>query len=208
VKVNVYIDGFNLYYGALKGTPYRWLDVQKLIQSMMPSDQIHKIKYFTALVTARPNDPDQPVRQQTYLRALSTIPNLSITYGRFQMRQVRMPLVNPTNGREALVYRTDEKGSDVNLASHLLHDGHKKDYELAVVVSNDSDLAEPIRLVSKELGLPVGLLNPQIKSERQSVDLRKVATFIKTITKKHLQNSLFPDTLSDSNGTFFKPKHW
>jgi hypothetical protein len=49
-KVNVYIDGFNLYYGALKGTPYKWLDLSRLCQTLLPSDTIHEIKYFTARV--------------------------------------------------------------------------------------------------------------------------------------------------------------
>ena len=58
------------------------------------------------------------------------------------------------------VVKTEEKGSDVNLATHLLYDGFKNDYEVAVVVSNDSDLLEPVR-VARSLGLTVGVLNPQ-----------------------------------------------
>ncbi len=67
MKLNIYIDGFNLYYGAIKGTPYRWLNLLKMSQLLFPQDQIHKIKYFTARVSARPSDPDQPIRQATYL---------------------------------------------------------------------------------------------------------------------------------------------
>ena len=56
-KVNVYIDGFNLYYGALRGTPYKWLDLARLCQALLPSDTIQEIKYFTARVSARPSKP-------------------------------------------------------------------------------------------------------------------------------------------------------
>ena len=93
LKTNIYVDGFNLYYGALKGTPYRWLNINKLCRIMLPRDTIHQIKYFTALVTSRPKDPDQLTRQQTYLRALQTIPNLEIIYGLRQYGVIQIILV-------------------------------------------------------------------------------------------------------------------
>lgn len=92
MKVNVYIDGFNLYYGAVKGTPYRWLNLAEMCRMLLPRDQILQIKYFTALVNPRPSDPDQRSRQETFLRALATIPNLSIVYGFFLTHEIMMPL--------------------------------------------------------------------------------------------------------------------
>ena len=90
LKTNVYIDGFNFYYGCIKGTPYRWLDLSLLCRRLLPKARIHRIRYFTALVTPRPNDPGQRTRQEIYLRALRTIPNLSIHLGRFLASKVRM----------------------------------------------------------------------------------------------------------------------
>jgi len=209
MKANIYVDGFNLYYGCLKGSKYKWLDIFALAQSFLPNDTINKIKYFTAKVSAQPHDLNQPVRQQIYLRALGTLPNLTIKYGRFQTNQKNMLLVNPINGiKYADVIRTDEKGSDVNLALHLLHDGHLQDYELAIIISNDADLVEAIRLVKQDLKLQVGVLNPQIKSPRPSGDLTRAASFIKSITVTHLASSQFPNHLTDSNGTFTKPSSW
>lgn len=209
MKTIVYIDAFNLYYGCLKNTPYRWLDLNKLAINLLPKDEIYQIKYFTAKVSARPKDPDQPVRQQIYLRALETLPNLTIKYGHYLTTKVWMPLVTPVNGREmAEVFKTEEKGSDVDLATHLIHDGHKGAYELAVVISNDSDLVEPIRIVKDELGLNVGVFNPQMKSKHPSVQLQKTATFFKQIRKSHLEQSLFPDQLQDAKGVFNKPPSW
>ena len=95
MRANVYMDGFNLYYGALRNTPYRWLDVAKLCRFMLPRDTIHQIKYFTALVNPRAKDRDQRTRQQTYLRALHTIPNLEIIFGHFLTHEVMMPLAPP-----------------------------------------------------------------------------------------------------------------
>jgi hypothetical protein len=80
-KTYVYVDGFNLFYGALRRTPYRWLDLAKLCRRYLPNDDVRTIKYFTAIVSARPSDPDQPVRQQLYLRALQTLPEVEIYYG-------------------------------------------------------------------------------------------------------------------------------
>jgi len=127
MKTIVYVDGFNLYYGAVKRTSFKWLDIQALCNFLLPKNQIIGIKYFTALVTARPNDPDQPNRQQIYLRALRTIPNLDIIYGHFLEHVISMPLANPVPGgqKHARVIKTEEKGSDVNIASHLINDGHK-----------------------------------------------------------------------------------
>lgn len=206
MKVNVYVDGFNLYYGAVKGTPYRWLDLHKLCSLLMPKDQIHRIRYFTALVKNTPNDLTKTQRQQTFIRALETLPNLSVHYGSFLSSKVKMPLVNPTKtARNAYVIKMEEKGSDVNLASMLLADGFRKDYDVAVVLSNDSDLVLPITIVTTELGFPVGLLNPH---KRFAVELVKVATFRKQIRKGVLKASQFPNTLTDAKGTITKPQGW
>lgn len=74
MRTNVYVDGFNLYYGCLMSTPYRWLNLAELCRLALPRNTINRIRYFTALVKARPDDPQKPVRQQTYIRALQTIP--------------------------------------------------------------------------------------------------------------------------------------
>jgi uncharacterized LabA/DUF88 family protein len=208
MKTFVYIDGFNLYYGAVKKTPYKWLDIEKLCQLLLPRNSILKIKYFTARVSARPNDPDQPNRQALFLRALRTNPKIEITYGHFLEHEVSMPIADPIPGgnRYARVIKTEEKGSDVNLAAHMVNDGHQKKYEVAIVVSNDSDLAEPIRIVRQDLKLPVGVLNPFPDSA--SVEMRKVATFVKPIRKGVLAAAQLPNELQDAAGAFRKPRAW
>ncbi len=110
MKINVYIDGFNLYYGAIKGTSYKWLNPLMMSQLLFPKDTINKIKYFTARVSARPSDPDQQIRQQTYFRALQTIPNLEIIEGTFLTKEITMPLANTNPQGYARVIKTKEKG--------------------------------------------------------------------------------------------------
>lgn len=208
LRTCVYVDGFNLYYGAVKGTPYKWLDLRKLCSLLLPQHSIHRIRYFTAKIKARQHDPDAPTRQQTYLRALGTIPNLTIHFGQFLTHTVWMPdansKANPPHNVQVL--KTEEKGSDVNLATYLLLDGFKKEYEAAVLITNDSDLLEPIAVVRRELGLKVGILNPQKKASR--VLLPPTVNFLKTIRSGVLSQCQFPAQLTDREGTFHKPKTW
>lgn len=207
MKTNIYVDGFNFYYGALKGTPYKWLNIAKLCQYLLPNNQIHKIKYFTARVGARPNDPIKPFKQQAYFRALKTIPNLEIILGHFLTQKCLLPLAGqpPNNPKYVKVMKTEEKGSDVNLAVHLINDGHKHDYEAAVLITNDSDLLEAVRIVREELHLTVGILNPH---KKPSQVLLQHASFIKPIRKGALTASQFPATLTDGDGVFYKPISW
>jgi hypothetical protein len=212
MRANVYVDGFNLYYGAIKGNGpgYKWLDLDTLFSKyLIPSNPINRIRYFTARVSARPGDLGAPVRQETYLRALATLPNLSVHYGHFQQTKVRMPLVQPTTRQKTVkVYKTEEKGSDVNLATYLLLDAFNQDCDLAVVVSNDSDLEAPIRVVMTELGIPVGLLNPHPPWSRSRDLLNLSPAFFKQIRPNAVKGSQFPETLSDANGTFRRPAGW
>ena len=205
MKLNVYVDGFNLYYGSIKSTPYKWLNPLAMTKLLFPNDSIHKIKYFSARVSARPTDPDQPIRQGTYFRALQTVPEVEIIEGRFLTKEVVMPLADSTPQKYVRVIKTEEKGSDVNLAVHLLNDAYRKDFEVAVMVTNDSDLLEPLKMVKYQLGLPVGIVNPQ---KHPSFHLKQHATFIKTLRKGVLSASQFPDMLTDMHGTFHKPAGW
>jgi NYN domain-containing protein len=144
-STHVYIDGFNLYYGALKGTPHKWLDLSALCRRLLPDDDIRRIRYFTARVADRPHNPGTAARQDAYLRALASDPLVTIHYGTFKSGVRRMPLAPvPAIGRPVMarVVSTEEKGSDVNLASYLLLDALRGACDTAVVVTNDSDLGD------------------------------------------------------------------
>ena len=206
---NVYIDGFNLYYRALKDTPFRWLDLRKLAESLFPQDTIYRVCYFTARLDARPGNPAQRQRQQAYLRALATLPGFEAYYGVFRSGVKRRPLAEPVPGRPAyvLVKNSEEKGSDVNLATRLLVDGFNGEYEQAVVVSNDADFAGAMRYVRDGLGLRVTLVNPDQRNTSPR-DLSNAATYVKRLWKSHLRRSQLPDTLTDRFGKITKPANW
>lgn len=207
----MYIDGFNLYYRAVKSTPYKWLDLSKLCSILLPSHQVNRIRYFTALVDSRAHDPQSRIRQQTYLRALITIPNLTVHYGQFRTRKKRTPLVSLGNGVGGIVevWDTEEKGSDVNLATYLLMDAFNAEYEQSVVISNDSDLALPIRMVREQFGLPVGVVNPNLDPVAPAPkELGDAATFQRRLRENALRLSQFPHVLTDAQGTITKPIGW
>lgn len=206
MKTNVYVDGFNLYYGAVKETPYKWLDIRLMCETAFPKNEIAEIHYCTALVKDAPWDPEQSLRQQTFIRALETT-GVQVHYGSFISKVVRMPRAKrlPGQSRFVMVIKTEEKGSDVALGALLVSHGYQGRYEAAIVVSNDSDLVLPIQIVQNELALPVGLLNPH---KRFSVELSKVASFRRQIREGLLKTSQFPRTVIDEHGTITKPDRW
>jgi len=214
LRTNVYIDGFNLYYGSLRKTPFKWLDIAAMCSTLLPERQINRIRYFTAHVRALQHDPQAPIRQDIYLRALKTIPNLTIHKGHFAPRpsvfpQFPLAYLNPARPPLVVqVLRIEEKGTDVNLATYLLVDCFENDFDEAVVISNDADLALPIEKVVNQFEKTVGVINPHSK-RRLSGNLIRVANFhIRTINKRVLATCQFPTTITDSQGTFTKPDTW
>jgi len=206
LRTIIYVDGFNLYYRALKNTPYKWLNLNVLFKNILnESNEIELIRYFTARISGK-KDPDQPRRQQIYLEALTTIPYLSIHYGKFLVKQNKRPISGSNPQRFVLVDNFEEKGSDVNLASYLIHDGWKDLYDVAVVVTSDTDLIEPIKLVRHDLKKTVGLISP---SKSCPKGLESVADFRKHIRKSDLNKSMFPEILTTSTGKIIrKPSLW
>lgn len=204
----VYVDGFNLYYGCLKRTPYRWLDLKSFFSKLLDSSHsINKIKYFTALVTDRKGDESSRLHQKYYLQALeSFIPEIEIHYGHYLTHAVKAKVVNPPP-EFTHVFKTEEKGSDVNLALHLLNDAWLDNYDCAVLVSNDSDLTESMRLVKMHHHKKLGLIFPDTNSNRKpSRQLSQHADFIKHVRHTALSNSQLP--IKIPNSIITKPKNW
>jgi hypothetical protein len=210
----LYVDGFNLYYSAVRGTPLRWLNPVALATQAFPNNRIIGLRFFTARVTARPGNPGEPLRQSFYWRALRTLPDTLLIEGDFRTRQVDAAVVCPPPPF-IKVFKTEEKGSDVNLAAHLLLDGFRRRYDAAIVISGDSDLITPIRMVRDDLGLPVGVLNPQrlsgpnARPPRKNAGLQHAASFYQNgVSWAQLAAAQFPDTLTDAKGQFHKPPSW
>jgi hypothetical protein len=177
-----------------------------------------------------PSDPQTRTRQDIYIRALRTIPNLTVHYGHYLQSTTSMRLAAPRPGgpRYADVLKMEEKGSDVNLATYMLVDAFRGDCDQLVVITNDSDLAEPVRIINKELGIPVGIFNPHtadtavrrarvtgkpLQPARPSVELKRMARFYREISSEgpecHMATSQFANELIDANGQRIrKPATW
>jgi uncharacterized LabA/DUF88 family protein len=209
LRTYIYIDGFNFYYGAVKGTPHKWLNFKALFETVLASKyNIRTIKYFTAYVSALPNDPKQPDRQRIFLKALQAhIPEIQIILGKFMAHNVRLRLVEPEADRSSVwVIKPEEKGSDVNLAVHMLNDAWLDLYDCAVVVSNDSDLAEAMRIVKNERKKEVFLLTPPKFEKKRSKVLKLASTRCMTIKNRDLGASHLPNPIPGTN--FYKPDSW
>jgi hypothetical protein len=210
LSANVYVDGFNLWYGCLQGTEYQWLDIGAFCRRLLPANPINRIRYFTSRVAARPGAPNGPEQQNAYLRALRTLPELSVHLGGFQSLRARLPLADtdPDDPVIVDVIKTQEKGSDVNLATYMLLDAFRQESDIAVVISNDSDLTEPIRVLTKELGVPVGLVNPHPVRKRSRVMLELEPLFFKQVRPRALRACQFPPVLRDDTGEIRRPDGW
>ncbi|MEP0813201.1 MAG: NYN domain-containing protein [bacterium] len=207
MRVIAYIDGFNLYYGCLKDSPFRWLDLVALTRKLAPGQDIQRVKYFTALVKDRGGSSGKRFRQQVYLRALRCNPLVEIHLGRFLTNVVALPLAGsaPNAPKLVKVLKTQEKGSDVNLATHLVADALLDRFDSALVVTNDSDLLEAIRTARNLAGKRVGIVNPQ---KRASAALQNACDFYRPIRANALAACQLPDRLTDGTGSIHKPAGW
>ncbi len=208
----VYVDGLNLYYGALRKTKYKWLDLMALSNKLLGEGyDIVAIKYFTARV--RDFDKYSVGRKQTasdrqmiYIRALEQfIPKLSVQYGRFTQHKIKLISADPKLKRKKVpVIKNEEKGSDVNLAVHLLNDAWLDKYQAAMVISNDSDLKEALKLVKEHHRKEIILANPH--DRYPSKDLKNQAKRVAKILPATLSHSQLPNKILNTN--LHKPLAW
>ena len=205
MRTVVYVDAFNLYYRALKGTAYKWLDLWALSLLLLtpPGYNIQRVRYFTAHVTPRANDVRAAQRQQAYIRALKAT-KVNVHLGTYMAKTKTRPLANKTPLKFVEILDTEEKGSDVNLASYLLRDGYRDEYEAALVISNDSDLKLPIRMVQKELGKSVVVAITDPKAPRSALP----ATSYRRVRSGVLARSQLPDPVREGQGSVYKPSGW
>lgn len=204
----VYVDGFNLYYGAVKGTPYKWLDLHRYFTMIRQNDDIHAIKYFTAEI-AGPG----VVRQQAFLAALATRPLIEIILGRFKRKKVKCgyaacsAAATPSRFFEV----REEKRTDVNIAVYMLDDAYQDRCDIFVLVSGDSDLVPAVRMIrhrfpQKKVIVYVPAQEPQ---RGQAVELRTAANHHRTLPLNLLRHAQLPPQIPDGAGGYIqKPAQW
>ncbi len=206
MRTTIYVDGLNLYYRCLRKSQFKWLDLSLLFTNLLDAKyEINRINYYYANVKVMPDDPKAPERQVVYLKALNTLEIFESKRGDFSKKNVEKRLTGQPHNRVDVIW-AQEKGSDVNLATNLLNDAWKDQYDAAFVVSSDPDLKEGMRLAKQEFPKKeINLITPG-KRINASRDLKALADHLIEIRNKDLKNAQFPDTIPGTNIT--KPQSW
>ncbi|MEW5983503.1 MAG: NYN domain-containing protein [Acidobacteriota bacterium] len=202
------MDGFNLYYGAVKGTPHKWLDLQRLFESLRPDDEIQTLKYFTALV-----DGPKQQNQLAFLAALGSLPKIEIIQGKFKKKRIRCIHPKCQLPGDRFFESQEEKHTDVNIALHMLDDAYRGKCDISVLVSGDSDLVPAVSMVRSRfpaLRVVVYAPVPVTAHGRHAMELKRAAHAGKNLPHKLIETSQFPDVVTNARTgqVIKKPATW
>ena len=196
-----YIDGFNLYHGLRSkyGRKFIWLDIENLSQQLLQNGQnLERVKYFTAMIR---DNPPKEFRQKTYISALSTLSKVEIYYGKYLVNQHKCPNCNHVENIPS------EKMTDVNIATHLMTDAFNNKYDVAIVISADSDLSGPIKMVRQLFSSKKIVV--AFPPDRVSFDLKQFSTAYTFIGRRKFETSQLPNEITLKDGTkLYRPNSW
>lgn len=199
-RVIVYIDGFNLYFGMKEGglRDFKWLDISCLSNVLLkPNQELITIKYFTSRVS---QDPEKQKRQSTYIDALSAL-GAQVIYGQYQNNKEDCHRC----GHEWLSPK--EKMTDVNIATHLLLDAFQDKYDMAMLISGDSDLVPPVKSIHEHFKNKRVFLAFPPSRHNKSLSLQAKGSMI--IGKSKIKNCQLPEELKSQTGYILKkPRQW
>ena len=200
-RVITYVDGFNLYFGLRSRgwNRYYWLDIRLLAQNLMkPNQRLTLTKYFTARIAG---PPDKKERQSAYIEALETLGEFEIFRGKYQLN----PRQCSRCGFQDEV--PNEKMTDVNIAVEILQDAYQDKFDVALLISADSDLVPPVRAV-REL-FPKKRVVVASPPGRHSVDLADSADGSFFIGRAKIAKSLLPEEIRKPDGYVLRcPPTW
>ena len=201
-RVIVYVDGFNFYYG-LKDNSWRcfyWLDMVKFFERFMRDDQeLIKVKYFSA----KPNDIDKSRRQNAFFQANQVNPKFELVLGKYLHKK----MVCRNCGYIINTY--EEKETDVRIATQVVADAYKKNCDIAIIVSADSDMVPSIEL-AQEAGIMTFVYFPPAHYSSNLASLCHNKPILLSRYESRFRQSLLPDnvTLSSSGYVLSIPPEW
>lgn len=224
MKTTLYIDGYNLYYGVLRNSEYKWLDVAQLFTMLAkersPEAEIVAIKFFTAPVKIRfANHREASQKsQRDYHTALERLyPEFSLILGYFNPTEGWYPKYqNPVDRNNTVrAWNLEEKQTDVNIALHMYRDIAKGNTQQCVLVSNDSDLIPALKAIREDFPeAKIGSVIPVIKKngalERQpNKGLLQLADWVRGyIRSEELEAAQLPAKVPGKKKAVFKPSYW
>ena len=224
----IYVDGYNLYYSRLKGTPYKWLDLGTLFRDLIlkpqdPGANVICIKYFTSPVKAsyaRHGEASAHAQTQYHRALIATHGELiKIIQGFHIFGTTNVPSYvdgkEPNKQNLTPVWMIEEKQTDVNLALQVYRDAIRGECNQQVICSNDSDLEPALHLVrmdapNVQLGLVVplrdkGLTGGAVSNKRLT---NKVDWVRQHILDIELGLSQLPISVNTKKKPAQKPAHW
>ncbi|MEB0140805.1 MULTISPECIES: antitoxin Xre/MbcA/ParS toxin-binding domain-containing protein [unclassified Undibacterium] len=233
LRTRIYIDGYNLYYGCLKGSPYKWLDLLALFEKhILPSVLVERnglrcqmtllplaIKFFTAKILEKAaKAPDSVSSQARYHTALRKQHDsrIEIIEGYYSLTESRVKIIDaaspkrwPKDCHDALAWKLEEKQSDVNLALQAYHDAITREVDQVVIVTNDTDIAPALKLIRLHTAVTIGLVIPAKPSIRvPNTELAEQAHWVRShILPSELANSQLPRVFPGKSPTI-KPESW
>lgn len=233
LRTRVYIDGYNLYYGCLKGTSFKWLDLFTLFEQRILPSILHArqgqpvraelaplgIKYFTAMIVEKAaRAPDSVSSQARYHTALEKLyqGRLEIIKGYYSVIPVNAKMIDPDDPGKwprdcdsRLVWKLEEKQTDVNLALHAYHDAITGQVDQVVMVTNDTDIAPAMAMIRKHTPVVIGLVVPTTDHQRiPNTELANLSHWIRShIRQDELAASQLPRVIPGRKPTS-KPLTW
>lgn len=223
MKTIVYIDGYNFYYGCLKGSKYKWLDIFQLCEEILriqsPAYELVKVHFFTAPVKSSfskrggQSQSAQAVYHQALMQLYSD--KIQITEGYFQPERINAIVGNkpPVLTDLTKVWKPEEKQTDVNIAVSAIEDALYKRCEQIVFFSNDSDLGPALAMIKRNFPeIKRAAIFPVLSSTPRhgSAELQKYVSWSrKHIREEELATCQLPSKISRApSKPAKKPKHW
>jgi uncharacterized LabA/DUF88 family protein len=196
----VYVDGFNLYYRALKPLSQQWLDLQAYFVRLRKDDEVRRIYYFTAELTGA-----KRAGHLAYLEALTTCPLVTIIAGKYQTQYLDCEVTACTYSGERRFFQFKEKRTDVNIAVQMLGDAYEDECDLHVLISGDTDLVPAVEKV-RDRGKRVIVYVPNRDEDSYDAasELRHAANMARNLPLKTLDRAQFPDQIPDGKGGFIQ----
>lgn len=231
LRVGAYVDGYNLYYGRLRGSPFKWLDLVGLMDLLLAqrdqNETLTKLNLFTAYALARfsSHGAASVEAQTTYLRALATHQEgrFEAVFGTHTCDTSGSLLPEYVAGRpfdrsrRVRVWRIEEKKTDVNMAVRLYRDASSGLYERIVVVTNDSDFEPALEAIREDfphIGIGVVMpIRPAMEGianhRRPCAALAEKADWtLSSLSDDVLSSSQLPNVIPTRKKPIRKPAHW
>jgi hypothetical protein len=216
----VYVDALNLYYGSLRDSPYKWLNLERLFDRLLPDFEVIKIYFFSADLKGRfnPSDPGAPDRQKAYFKALESLSRVQMVKGSFtrqpseQVLRIRGDskfskfLKSKLQAVTASVWKIEEKGADVSMGAYLTRDVVLKRADLFLLVTRDSDLAGTLEMLRNEFEAPIGVCFPG--NSRSGALIKAGVVMELYISRGALEESQLANPVKLGNLQISKPEIW